>query len=125
MTTNLERLKADLAAIPPHWRVLCWSGWDQPYPPAANFREYLFTAGELLAALTGQPIPDDPTFTGKVNASAGLRVRKAPVDGEIVTILPNNTEILLYEQAESDFYKIAAGVHKGYWVAAAYIIRAR
>lgn len=122
MSSNVDRLIADLRAIKPTERVLCWSGWDVAYPPNyTDFREYLFTSAELLAALTGQPAPPPSTIRVKVNSANGLRVRSAPVTGVILTVLPNNTIIEVFEvQETAGWYKLSSGEYAGGYVSAQY-----
>lgn len=126
MTSNLERLKADLRSIPGDWRVLCWSGWDQPYPPEANFREYLFRADELLAALDGDVPPARRVIRVRVNTSVGLRIRSTPdtsSDANIVGKFADKTEVTVFEDQTNGFYEVAEGEHKGRWIAAQYVVR--
>lgn len=123
MSMNLDRLIADLKAINPSERVLCWSGWDREFPPKyTDFREYLFRADELLAALTGQAPP--PPSTIRVKTTAALNVRKAPIDGEKVTTLAPDTVIEVHEiEAVNGWYKISAGTYTGYFVSAQYVVK--
>lgn len=121
--TNLERLISDLQAMQPHERLLCWGGWDREYPPKyTDFREYLFRADELLAALTGQAPP--PPSTIRVKTTAALNVRKAPIDGEKVTTLAPDTVIEVHEiEAVKGWYKISGGLYAGNFVSAAYVVK--
>lgn len=121
MSMTIDKLKEDLKSIPGSWRVLCWTGFDQTPFSDGQFREYLVHADELLAALTGQPAPPPTTIRVKVNSANGLRVRSAPVTGAILTVLPNNTIIEVFEvQETAGWYKLSSGEYAGGYVSAQY-----
>lgn len=122
--TALERLISDLKAMPADHRVLCWSGFDQEPYDGTMFREYLFPRDVLLAALTGDTPPPPTTISVRVSSSNGLNVRKAPIDGEKVTTLPDKSVITVYEdQRPAGWYKIAGGLYNGNYVSAQYVVK--
>lgn len=119
---NLDRLIADLKSVPPSNRVLVWGGWDVAFPPSyTDFREYLFTSAELLAALTGQPVP--PPTTIRVRTTAILNVRSAPVIADNkVGQLAQGASVEVYEiETTAGWRQIAAGEFVGKWVSSQYV----
>lgn len=122
--TNLDRLITDLRSVPSSNRVLVWGGWDVAYPPNyTDFREYLFTSAELLAALTGQPAPTPTTI--RVRTTAALNVRSAPAIGDnIVIVLARGTIIEVYEaETVSGWKQISSGQYAGKWVSSQYVTK--
>lgn len=119
--TNLDLLKADLQKLSPANRVFVFAGFDIDPFSDGQLRQYLFSRDEMIAALSGQPVPQPTTITVTVISSNGLRVRATPPAGTILTVLPNGTKVTVFEiQDVSGWWKIADGTYKDGYISAEY-----
>ena len=119
--TALQQLLLDLQNTPDDRRVIVRSLWDWTDPPVDHYREFLTTAGELRAALTGTPIPDPVrkvTVTAAVlNVRSGAGTQYAIVGtlraGEIVEIED--------KPAANGYYRLTANNRVQGWISTQWV----
>lgn len=63
--------------------------------------------------ITPPSLPKPGTIKYKVNADSGLRLRKAPVNGDVITTLPNNVIVIGGEPLDG-WIHVEYNGHKGY-----------
>lgn len=96
--TVFSDIRAELEQTPADRKVIIRVIWDWTDPPVDHYREYLTTAGEFLAVLSGASIPR-PVVKMRVNTSAGLRRRTKPVDGTVIKVEPYGTILDCYDDS--------------------------
>lgn len=101
-----------------------WTRYEWTYPPPKPFLECAFLGRDFVALFEGRPAPDPATIRVQVvkKATPGLRVRRKPIDGEIMGMLQPDAIVTVLEiQKPAGWYTIASGVYVGAYISAAYV----